>query len=246
MKIYRIAPFTGLALLMFAGACENQSRDTELDTEPMQDEVSISADEFRAAMNDMRTELRTTLDDFSSEIAELDERFRSSTDEMAEEWAETREDLNSYRQTLEADLARLENANEDEADELTEGIASDLEELTHRVERAQLESVENHEEFVSVAQDRLSALDQDFRTLEQQAQGLSMEARDDVSETMLDFSVRADEIRMKLAGLAQASNEQISDEREEIAEDLSSLTASVKREIFEARQHSITTAGMNN
>jgi ABC-type transporter Mla subunit MlaD len=233
---------TGVALLVFAGACGDQSRDTE----PVQDEATVSADEFRAAMNEMRTELRSTLDQFGSQISELDERFMSANDVIAQEWAETREELSSYRQTLEADLARLENASEEEVDQLTEGIASDLEELTHRVERAQLESVETAEEFVSAAQDRLTSLDQDFRMLEQEAQGLPMEARDEVSETMQELSETAWEIRTQLEGLAQASAEQVSEVREEIAEDVSSLTASVKRELFEARQGWTTTTSMNN
>jgi len=236
MKIHKIVPATGLALLVFAGACGDQTRDTE----PVQDEASVSANEFRAAMNDLRTELRSTLDQFGSQISELDERYMSANEEIAQEWEETRDELRSYRQTLEADLARLENASEEEADQLTEGIASDLESLTHRVERAQLKSVESPTEFVSAAQDRLTRLEQDFRALEQEAQALPMEARDEISESMLEFSATADEIRTQLEGLAQASAEEISEEREEIAEDVSSLTASVKRELFEARQHATT------
>lgn len=246
MNIQRIAPFTGLALLVFAGACEDQSRDTEVYTEPVQDEATVSANEFRAAMNDMRTELRTTLDEFGSQISDLDQRYMSANDEIAEEWAETREEMSAYRQTLEADLARLENASEEEADQITEGIASDLEDLTHRVERAQLESVENPEEFVAAAQEQLSRLEQDFQTLQQEAQGLPMEARDEASETLREFSERAEEIRTELQELAQASAEEISEEREEIAENVSSLTASVQRELFEARQHTTTTASINN
>jgi hypothetical protein len=240
MKMHRIAPFTGLALMVFAGACGDQTRDTE---PAVTEDATISANEFRAAMSEMRTELRSTLDEFGSQIADLDERFLTANDEMAEEWAETREELSSYRQTLEADLARLENASEEEAQQLTDGIASDLEELTHRVERAELESFENPQEFVSAAQDRLSRLDQDFRRLEQEAQALPMEARNEASEAVLEFSTTADEIRLKLAGLVEASAEQIADERDEIAEDLSSLTASVKRELFETRQ--TTTTSMN-
>jgi uncharacterized phage infection (PIP) family protein YhgE len=241
MKIHRIAPVTGLALLVFAGAC-----DMDRDAEPVQDEATVAANEFRAEMTEMRTELRSTLDQFGTQISDLDERFRSANDALAQEWAETREELSVYRQDLEADLERLGNANEDEAEQLTEGIASDLEEFTHRVERAELESVENPEEFVSAAQDRLRRLDQDFRMLEQEAQGLPMEARDEASDTMMGFSATAEEIRMQLEGLAQASAEEISDEREEIAEDVSSLTASVKRELFEARQHTTTATSMNN
>lgn len=242
MKIHRITPVTGLALLVFAGACGDQSRDADL----VPDEATVAANEFRASMNEMRTELRSTLDQFGSQIRDLDDRFTIANDEMSPEWVETREELGSYRQTLEADLRRLENASEEESGRLVEGIASDLEELTHLVERAELESVESPEEFVSAAHDRLSRLDQDFRTLEEQAQELPMEARDEANETMNDFSTTAGEIRTQLQGLAQASAEKISEEREEIAEDMSSLTASVKRELFEARQSRTTRTSMND
>jgi len=71
---------------VFAGACGDQSRDTE----PVQDEATVSANEFRAAMNELRSELRSTLDQFSSQISELDERFRSANDDIPQEWAKTR------------------------------------------------------------------------------------------------------------------------------------------------------------
>jgi len=236
----RITPIAGLALLVFTGAC-GDARDTE----PVQDQAAVTASEFRAAMADMRTELRSTLDQFGSQISELDERYSTTNEELSREWDVTREELRSYRQTLEADLARLENANVEEADRLKERIASDLEEFTHRVERAELKSVDDPE-FVSAAQDRMSRLEQDFRALAQEAQALPMEARRELSENMQEFSATAEEIRIQLDGLVQASTEEISEEREDIAEAVSSLTASVKRERFEARQHAATTTSMNN
>ena len=241
MKIHRIVTTSGLALLVVAGACDNQARDAE----PVQDAATVSANEFRVAMNEMRTELRSTLDQFGAQISELDERFMSTNDEMAAEWADTRQELSSYRQTLEADLARLEDASQEEADQLTDGIASDLEELTQRVERAELESVEDPGEFLSAAQDRLSRLDQDFRMLEQEAQDLPIEAREDAAQAMQEFSATAADIQVRLDGLAQASAEQISEAREEIEEDVSSLTASVRRELFESRQRTTTTSTNN-
>jgi archaellum component FlaC len=113
------------------------------------------------------------------------------------------------------------------------------------VERAELQSVENAHEFVAASGEKLTRLDQEFRELERQTVALSMERREEASETMQDFSERAGELRTQLGSLVDASAEEISDEREEIAEGISSLTASVKRELFELRQ-SVTMTSMRN
>jgi hypothetical protein len=164
---------------------------------------------------------------------------------MAAKWQETRDEIRQYRQELEADLVQLESATADDADLLRDDIANGLEELTLRVERAELQSVENAHEFVAASGEKLTRLDQEFRELERQTVALSMERREEASETMQDFSERAGELRTQLGSLVDASAEEISDEREEIAEGISSLTASVKRELFELRQ-SVTITSMRN
>jgi methyl-accepting chemotaxis protein len=92
----------------------------------------------------------------------------------------------------------------------------------------------------------LTRLEQDLRALEQEAPALSVEVRESATQTMRDFNARTGELRAQLDELADATAEQISDEREEIAEDIGSLTASVKRQLFEVRQSVRTTTSMRN
>jgi uncharacterized phage infection (PIP) family protein YhgE len=239
MSRHILAPTAGIGLLVFAVGCTDRER------EQVQDEAAVSATEFRATMNDLRLDLRSTLDRFGSQIADLDDRYQSANEAMAAKWQETRDEIRQYRQELEADLVQLESATADDADLLRDDIANGLEELTLRVERAELQSVENAHEFVAASGEKLTRLDQEFRELERQTVALSMERREEASETMQDFSERAGELRTQLGSLVDASAEEISDEREEIAEGISSLTASVKRELFELRQ-SVTMTSMRN
>jgi archaellum component FlaC len=236
----KLLPAAGMALLVFTVGCEAGEQDQARIDE------AVSATEFRTTMNELRLDLRSTLDQFGSQIADLDERYQSSTEELSQDWQDTRDEMREYRQKLEADLARLEMATVDEADGLKDDIAESLEELTHRVERAQLVSIEGGEEFVEASQERLTRLEQDLRTLEREAPALSVEVRETATQSMRDFNARMGELRVQLDDLLGASAEQISDEREEIAEDIGSLTASVKRELFEVRQSVTTTTSMRN
>ena len=231
---YKILPAAGMALLVFAVGCDDGAQDQARIDE------AVSATELRTTMNELRVDLRSTLDQFGSQIADLDERYQSANEDLAQDWQDTRDEMREHRQALEADLARLELATEDEAEGLKDDIAQGLEELTHRVERAQLASIEGGEEFVEASQERLTRLEQDLRALEQEAPALSVEVRESTTQTMRDFNARTGELRVQLDDLMDSSAEQISDEREEIAEDIASLTASVKRELFEVRQ-SVTT-----
>ncbi len=236
----RLLPTAGMALLVFTVGCDTGEQDQ------VRIDEAVSATEFRTTMNELRVDLRSTLDQFGSQIADLDERYQSSSEELAQDWQDTREEMREYRQKLEADLARLEMATADEADGLKDDIAESLEELTHRVERAQLVSIEGGNEFVEASQERLTRLEQDLRTLEQEAPALSTEVRASSTQRMRDFNARTGELRAQLEELTNASAEEISDEREEIAEDIGSLTASVKRELFEVRQSVTTTTSMRN
>lgn len=239
MMRHIIAPTAGIALLVFAVGC------TDREQEQIQNDAAVSAAEFRATMNDLRLDLRSTLDEFGSQIAELDDRYVTANEEMAEGWQATRDEIREYRRDLEADLVRLESATADEAEGLRDDIADGVEELTHRVERAELQAVENADEFVTASNERLTRLDEDVRELERGTIALPMERREEASETVRDLNERAADIRTRLGDLVDASAEEISEEREEIAESISSLTASVKREMFELRQ-TATTASTRN
>jgi predicted transcriptional regulator len=53
---------------------------------------------------------------------------------------------------------------------------------------------------------------------------------------MRELSVRAGELEVQLERLVDATAEEIDEQRGDIAQALSSLTASVRRELFEMRQ----------
>jgi len=226
---YKTVPVFGLVLLLFAG-CADSSQDEAAN------EVARSADELRTAMDEMRTDLQFTLDQFEQRIEALDQRYMNANAEIAADWEETRNGMAEYRQHLEADMARLETATEEEARQLKDAMADDLEQLSQRVERAHLESIDGGEEFVAASRDRLSRLEQDFRVLQVEADELPTEARMAAGETRQELSTRAEDLGHRLDELASATAEEIDDEREDIAEDISSLTASVERELFEMRQ----------
>ena len=237
----KMLPAAGMALLVFAVGCDAREQQQQGRVDE-----AVSATEFRTTMDALRVDLRSTLDQFGSQIADLDERYQSANRDMAQKWQDTRDEVREYRQSLEADLARLESATAGEAEGLKEDIAQSLEELTHRVERAQLESIEDGGEFVEASRERLTRLEQDLRRLEQEAPALSMEVRERSTQRMRDFNARTGELRLQLDDLRNASAEQILDDREEIADDIGLLTASVKRELFEVRQSVTTTTSMRN
>ncbi len=223
-------PVIGLAVLLSAG-CADSGRD-----ETLRDEAAAAAAAWREAMSELRDDVRSTIDDVGDEIEQLDERYLSASDEVAESWSESRASMQEYRQGLEADLARLETATADEARELKREMAQDLEQLTERVERARLEAVESGDDFVSASRDRMGQVDRDIQTFADEAASLSAEGRAKASESMDGLRERAGDLDDRLDRLVDATAEEIDEQRGDIAQELSSLTASVRRELFEIRQ----------
>jgi hypothetical protein len=226
----RILPAIGLAVLLSAG-CADSGRD-----ETVREEAAAAAAAWREAMSELRDDVRSTIDDVGDEIEQLDERYMSAGDEVAETWSESRASMQEYRQGLEADLARLETATADEAQQLKREMADDLEQLTERVERARLESVESGDDFVSASRDRMGQVERDIQTFADEAASLSAEGRANASESMEGLRERAGDLDDKIERLVDATADEIDEKRGDIAQELSSLTASVRRELFEIRQ----------
>jgi hypothetical protein len=212
--------------LVFSAGCADSA----------QDEAARTADALRAATAQLRLDVRSTLDEFGAQMERLDQQYMSATDDVAATWLDARAGIREYSEGIEADLAQLETATEEEAQRLKGEIAEDLEQLTERVERAQLESFENGEEFVLASRDRLARLGGDFQALNDEVAALSTEARADASDELEALHTRADELELQLDGLADATAEEIAEHRTEIAQAISALTASVGRELFEMRQ----------
>jgi hypothetical protein len=215
----------GLALLVAAGCVDSA-----------QDEAAATADALRAATAELQQDVRSTLDRFGAQIERLDQRYMSASDDMAATWSDTRSEMREYREGLEAKLATLEAASAEDARRLKREIAQDLERLTERLERAELESVEGGKEFVSASRDRMVRLEEDFRALGDEAASLSAAAREEASGPLGVLRDRASELGTQLDGLTGATAEEIASQRTDIAQAIGTLTASVRRELFEMRQ----------
>jgi uncharacterized phage infection (PIP) family protein YhgE len=201
-----------------------------------QDEVANAADALRATVAELRVDVRSTLDDVGGEIERLDQRYMSAGDDVAATWLDARAGMRQYSDGIEADLAQLEMAGEEEAEGLKREISADLEQLTQRVERAQLESFETGAEFLSASQARMVDLGEELRDFEGEAASLTEDARADASESLEDFGDRRRDLERQLDGLTNATAEEIDEQRDDIAQALSTLAASVRRELFEIRQ----------
>jgi hypothetical protein len=105
--------------------------------------------------------------------------------------------------------------------------------MTHRVERAELLATDGNEEFVSAARERLAEADRDIQSLQAEAARLPMEARDDISRSVEDLRSQANDVRESVTSFNDAGPQEIAEQREEVAEEVASLTASVRRETFE-------------
>src|SRR5690606_7369349 len=99
--------------------------------EQLEETRSAFLEDARGAM----TELGTRID-------QLGARYAEAEGTVAAEWSDAREEIDATRQDLEADLARLRDASADEAEEIRERVAENLERLTQSVEEASLSAIE--------------------------------------------------------------------------------------------------------
>lgn len=221
---HRMAPMIGLALLLASGCVDSE-----------QDEAAQSADPVRAAAAELHQDVQSALDQFGAEMEQLEQRYSSASDDVAANWSDTRAEMREYRDGLETDLARLDEASGDRARELKHELAQDLEQLTERLEQAKLESIEDNREFVSASRDRMVRLEDDLGALGDEAASLSAEAREEASDELEDLRDRASELGTRLDGLTDATTEEIENRRTDIAQAIGALTASVRRGLFEMR-----------
>lgn len=225
----RVAPLLGVGLLAFA-TCGDDSRG----------EPELSAAEARAAMDDLRLDVRAVLGRFSARIEALDARYEGVSGPLADRWASTRAEMRRHRHQVERDLAKLDTATHRDASRLKQEIASDLEELSAQVERAHLDSFETGEALLGAARDRLVRLDRDLQRLGRVAEPDSDAARVEGTDALETLRSRAAAIQRRLDELADGSPEEIAAGRQELVTAISSLTASVERELFALRQDAIS------
>lgn len=225
MTRHGMAPMVGLALCFAAGCVDSN-----------QDDAAQTANALLASTPAVHQDLRSTLDRFGAQMERLDQRYLGAAADVAEAWSNRRSEIREYREALESNLARLEGASVDEARRLKREMAEDLERLTDRLERAELEAIEDDRAFLSASRDCMDRLEEDLRALGDEAASLSEEARDEASDTLEALRDRASELAIRLDALTDATAEEIASRRTDIAQELGALTASVRRELFEMRQ----------
>lgn len=215
----------GLTLLFGAGCVDSE-----------QDDGIQTVNALLASTTAVHQDLRSTLDRFGAQMERLDQRYLGAAEDEAEAWSDTRSEIREYREALASNLARLEGASIDEARRLKREMAEDLERLTERLERAELEAVEDDRAFLSASRDRMLRLENHLRALGDEAASLSEEAREEASVTLDALRDRANELGTRLDGLTHATAEEIASRRTDIAQELGALTALVQRKLFEMRQ----------
>lgn len=215
----------GLAWLFAAGCVDAK-----------QDDAAQTVNALLASTPAVHQDLRSTLDRFGAQMERLDQRYLGTADNVAEAWSNTRFEIREYREALESNLARLEGASVDEARRLKRAMAEDLERLTERLERAELEAIEDDRAFLSASRDCMVRLEEDLGALAGEAASLPAEARDEASVTLDALRDRANGLGIRLDGLTDATAEEIASRRTDIAQELGALAASVRRELFEMRQ----------
>jgi hypothetical protein len=214
-----------LALALMCGtACAGPQRDRGEQAAPSDDEQV--ADQFRS-------EAREALDELNDEFRELETTNANLQGESATAWAETREQILQVRQELETDLDRLEGATTDEADDVRARVADSFETMTHHLERAKLLATDDNQEFVTAARNRLAEADRGIQSLQAEAARLPMQAREEVSQSVESLRSEANDVRETVMSFSNAAPQDIAEQREEVAEEVAALSASVRRETFE-------------
>ena len=219
--------------LVFGTACMDSQRDqVELERGDTPERVGEA---IREAADDFRDGAREAMDDLKEEFAELETNSANLQGESAAAWARTREEIVQARDEMETDMGRLQTAAADDLGDIRSNIADNYETMTQRVERAELLATDGNEEFVSEARERLAEADRDIQSLQTDAAGLPIEARQGASQIVDNLRSEANDVRDTLTLIAGAAPQQIAERRAAVADDVASLFASVRRESFEMR-----------
>lgn len=224
MTRHGIVPMVGLAVLFAAGCMDSAQEEAR------------TADASSQSTAELRQDVRSSLDQFAEQVERLDRRYVSAPDDGGATWSDTRSEIREDREEVEGHLAGLEGASVEEAQRLKHEMAQDLERLTERLERAELEAVEDHEDFLAASRDRMVRLEEDFRALGDEAASLSAGERMEASGPIETLRDQATQLGDRLDGLTDATAEEIASQRTDITQAIGMLMAQVRRELFEMRQ----------
>jgi gas vesicle protein len=122
-----------------------------------------------------------------------------------------------------------------EAEALRGEIADDIERHTEQVEHARLSAAESGEEFLVASRAQLTQIDEDIQDLQAETALMSDDARARVGGAISELRFEADHLEETVSSIAEAGEEEVSEVRDDLAQAIASLTASVRREWLEIR-----------
>ena len=79
----------------------------------------------------------------------------------------------------------------------------------------------------------LAEVESDIQSMQTETARLPMEVRDGAARDVENLRTEANDVRERVMSMAGAAPQEIEEQREELAEDVANLTASVRRETFE-------------
>jgi hypothetical protein len=235
MKALSIGTTALFSVAGLVGCSEPQQESAQDVVESARGTVEAATEDIRQASQAFLDEAREATDDLGQKFDDLEARYATATDEAAGEWESTRAELAEARQDLEADLTRMRAATGAEAEALRGEIADDIQGLTERVAHARLAAAENGEEFVAASRAQLTEIDEDIRNLQAETALMSEGARAGVSDAISELRFEADHLEETVSSIAGAGEEEVSEVRDDVAQAIASLTASVRREWLEIR-----------
>jgi hypothetical protein len=201
--------------------------------QPERGDDARPSDRNESAADEFVSEARQALNELGDEFEELETRNADLQGESAEAWAEAREEIVQVRQSLATDLDRLSGASTEDAEDVRSRVAESLATMTHHVERAELLATNGDAEFVTAARERLAEVERDIASLQSNAARLPMDAREEASQSVEDLRSQANDVSETVMSIADAAPQEIAEQREEVADDVAALSASVRRESFE-------------
>jgi hypothetical protein len=188
------------------------------------DEEGASSPDAEAA--EFVADARAILNEIDSEVAELDSIGAATAEAMGQEWDEAKEDITRTLDDVGVRVAALGTSTGERAAELRIEVATGLETLTQRVERAKLDAVDGSHDFLAAARDKLAELELDL-------EALRAEVGADAAFETLRADVEA--LRQRVNDMEQALPTEVAEAREGLADAIATLSASIQREWFEAR-----------
>lgn len=222
-----------LAVALLGGCGDAGEDDSSAVAEEAAEAVEQVAEGAERESERFATEVRSALDELTGTIGDLEGRYGEATDEAARRWEDARPEVEAARRRLEAALTEMRDTAGERSDEIQAEVTSAVGSLTEEVERARLITIEDRQEFLEASRMRLDEIENDLTSLRSASEDLTAAAREDASLAIEEFRARIQELERRTN--MDAGDVDFSEVREDIAEEIASLSADVQRMWFDVR-----------